>query len=115
MISADPATADGWRITTDDKVIQKIPADEFRFLLHWGANIYHDYAELKVALDHTDDINHERVFDIFIKDLRARGETFDIPSDPIADPAFVNRLTSIYDPGKPTFYPPEPVEDAVAA
>ena len=109
------AAGDGWQITTDGEVIQRIPPEEMRFLVHWGADIFMDYQELKVALDHSDDLTHEQVFDIFIADLKARGEVFQTPSDPIADPDFVNLLTKVYDPGKPAIYPPEPEEAGLAA
>jgi hypothetical protein len=115
QLSADPASQDGWQIATDGDVIQRIPASEFRFLLHWGADIFMDYNELKTTLDHTDDINHEQVFDILIADLRARGEVFQTPSEPMADPAFVALLTRNYDPGKPAIYPPEPVDISAVA
>ncbi len=115
MISADPASADGWRITAGDQVVQRIPIEEMRFLVHWGADIFLDFQDLKVTLDHTDDIGHEQVFDIFIADLRARGKAFQTPSDPIVDRAFIDLLTRVYDPGKPTLMPAEPVEEPVAA
>lgn len=54
---ADPEVADGWRITTGDVVDQKIPAGEMRFLVHWGARIYKDFDEMKVYMDHSDDIS----------------------------------------------------------
>jgi hypothetical protein len=114
LMSADPDSADGWQITTDGKVIQRIPADEFRFLIHWGADIFMDYQELKVSLDHSDDLTHEQVFDIFIADMRARGETFEMPTDPLHDPKFVMTLSRIYDLGLPAIFPPEP-EEALAA
>ena len=114
LMSADPESADGWQITTDGAVIQRIPAEEFRFLVHWGADIFMDYAELKATLDHSDDIGHEQVFDMLIADLRARGETFEVPTDPMTDKAFIGLLTRVYDPGKPAVFPPEP-EEALAA
>lgn len=113
-LGADPDSADGWRITTDGKVIQRIPADEFRFLIHWGADIFMDDEELKVTLDHRDDITHDQVFDMLIADLRARGVAFETPTDPVNDPAFIALLTQNYDPGAPAIYPPEP-EDRLAA
>jgi hypothetical protein len=115
LMSADLETADGWRITTEDRVIQRLPAEEMRFLVHWGADIFMDYQELKVTLDHKDDITHEQIFDMFIKDLRARGETFEVPTDPLRDTAFIQLLTRVYDPGKPAILPPEPVEETLAA
>jgi len=114
VIEADPDVPDGWRITTGGRVIQQIPAEEFRFLVHWGANVYMDLEELKRARDHTDDITHEQAIDILIADLRARGERFETPVDPMTDRDFIRLLTRVYDVGMPLRYPPEP-EDAQAA
>lgn len=114
LMSADPDDPTGWQITTDGKVIQKVPEEEFRFLVHWGADIFMDFDELKTTLDHKDDISHDQVFDMLIADLRARGETFEVPTDPITDQGFIALLTRVYDPGKPAMFPPEP-EEALAA
>jgi len=114
LMSADDSNPGGWQITTDGQVIQRIPEQEFRFLVHWGADIYMDYQELKVALDHSDDLTHEQIFDMLIADLRARGETFEMPTDPLTDRKFIGLLTRVYDAGQPAIFPPEP-EEAVAA
>jgi hypothetical protein len=106
---------DGWRITTGEKVIQRIPAEEMRFLVHWGAQLYMDDEELKVSLDHTDDITRERAIDMLVTDLHARGEKFEEPSDPINDRQFVRLLSQVYDVGTPSILPPEPAEEPVAA
>lgn len=107
MFGADPEVSDGWQITTDGKVIQRIPAKETRFLVHWSADVYEDFAELKKTMDHSDDLDHEKVFDIFIQDLRARGISFPMPSEPLNDPDFVHLLAQTYDVGTPHIYPPE--------
>jgi hypothetical protein len=107
LFSADPEVADGWRITTNGEVIQKVPAQEMRFLVHWGAEIFMDYAELKQFMEHTDDLTHDQVFDMFIKDLRGRGHTFEVPTDPVRDPQFIQLLTRVYDSGPPSIYPAE--------
>lgn len=114
LMEADPEDPNGWQITTDGKVIQKIPEEEFRFLVHWGADIYMDMAELKRALDHTDDLTHDMIFDIIIADLRKRGESFQVPNDPLTDTAFIGMLTRVYDPGQPSIFPPEPEERQAA-
>jgi hypothetical protein len=115
LFSADPESEDGWRITTGDRVIQRIPAAEMRFLVHWGARVYMNDEELRVEQDHTDDLTHERAFEIFVADLRARGESFELPSDPFRDRAFIRLLNRVYDLGTPSVMPPEPVETPVAA
>lgn len=103
-----------WDIVDHGRVIQSVPEEEFRLLLHWGADIFTDYADLKRTLDHSDDIGHEQVFDILIADLRARGISFEMPTDPLTDAAFIALLTRVYDPGQPAMFPPEP-EEALAA
>jgi len=113
-IAANPAGA-GWEISTGERVIQQVPEEETRFLVHWGAQLFMDYAELKVSLDHTDDLSVDRAFEMLIADLRARGETFEAPTDPANDRAFIRLLTRAYDLGKPSIFPPDPVEDMLAA
>lgn len=112
LMEADPEVAGGWRITTDGKVIQRIPEEEFRFLVHWSAKVYSDLDDLKKAKDHTDDLGFDQVFDILFADLKKRGVVFDKPSDPLSDQAFIGLLTSVYDPGRPLYFPPEPEEAA---
>ncbi len=110
----DPDAQSGWRSVTDWKVIQRIPEEEFRFLVHWGAKLDMDLDELKAALDHRDDLTHERAFDLLLDDLRARGEKFEPPSDPLTDKAFIGRLNGVYGIDRPLYFPPEP-EEYVAA
>jgi hypothetical protein len=69
-----------------------------------------DDEELRVAQGHTDDLTHERVFEIFSADLRARGEAVSLPSDPFADKPFIRLLNRVYDLGTPTIRPPEPTD-----
>ena len=114
-LAPDPETEGGFRITTGDRVIQRIPADEMRFLVHWGAQVYLDDEELRVAQDHTDDLTHERAFEILIADLGARGERFELPSDPLTDRAFIRLLNRVYDLGAPSQRPPEPDEVPLVA
>jgi hypothetical protein len=107
LFAPDPDVADGWQITTDGIAIQKVPAQEMRLMVHWGAEIFLDYAELKATMEHTDDLTHDQVYDTFIKDLRARGHVFEVPSDPIHDTDFIKLLTKVYDTGAPRIYPAE--------
>ena len=116
--SADPETADGWQITTGDKVIERVSAEETRFMVHWTAHIYADMAEMKLILDHKDDLTHDQVFDMFVKDLRARGVPFAMPSDFLHDRDFIKVLTHTYDGGRPSIYPreaPGPHQEQIAA
>lgn len=100
-------TSDDWQIIPNDKVVQHLPAEETRLLVHWGADVFMDLDDMSVTLDHSDDLTVEKVFDILISDLRARGEPFKMRFEPLNDPAFAQLLTRVYDPGLPAIMPPE--------
>lgn len=107
LFRADPEIADGWEVTTNDKVIQKVSADEMRLLVHWGADIFMDMDELRTVMEHKDDLSLDQVFDTFIRDLREKGHVFEVPTDPVRDTGFIRLLTSVYDSGAPRIYPKE--------
>jgi hypothetical protein len=114
LMGPDPDSEGGWRITTDGDVIQRISEEEFRFLVHWGANLYLDFDELKKTHDHTDDLTHERIFEVFVDDLRARGAGFEVPSSPLTDTDFINVLNDVYGMDRPLHLPPDPEQVAAA-
>jgi hypothetical protein len=66
-----------------------------------------DYQELKMTLDHSDDITAEQAINILMADLRARGEKFEDPSDPMTDQQFIRLLARTYDHGLPDTIPPD--------
>lgn len=108
LLGAKAGTED-WEITTDGAAIQDIAAQEMRLLLHWGADVFMDLQELTTAMDHSDDLTHQQVFDIFTSDMKRQGIAFKTPSNPMEDTDFINLLTATYDPGKPIHHPEEPV------
>lgn len=113
-IGVDPAVDDGWRIETFGKTTQQIPAQEMRLLVHWGARVFMDFDDLKIALDHTDDIKHEQALDILIADLHTRKVEFEMPSDPMNDRKFIGLLSQVYNIEGPTNIPPD-ADDTLAA
>jgi hypothetical protein len=114
VLGVDPETKDGWRITTGDVVNQRIPAEELRFLVHWGARLFTDFEELKITFDHTDDIAAETAIGMLIDDMRCRSVRFETPTDPMNDRVFVRLVSQVYDIGGPTNIPPDAI-DAQAA
>lgn len=118
MLYPDPDAENAWLIKTGDTVIQKVPASESRLMVHWGGNVFQDMDEMKMVLEHKDDLTQDQVFDMFIKDLRAKGLQFETPSEPLHDKAFISMLTRAYDVGMPRIYPaeaPGPHQDRLAA
>lgn len=106
VFTGDPADRDNWRLINGDQVIAEHRTEELRFLVHWSAEVFADYAELKMNMDGSHDLSLDQVFDTFLKDLRGRGIKVETPADPMRDPAFIRTLISAYDCGAPQFYPP---------
>jgi hypothetical protein len=104
--SGAPGDPDGWEIRTGDTVVARYATDELRLLVHWDAELYTDLADLKKHVDHLDDLTVDRVFDTFLRDLRARGVACEVPSDPLRDAAFIGLLARTYDVC-PSSYPAE--------
>jgi len=107
LFEADPEVTDGWQITTDGQVIQKVPASEMRFLVHWNGEVFMDIQEMRRTLEHTQDLSRDQVFDTFLKDMRSKGVQIETPSDPLHDKAFIGALIGHYDIGVPRVYPAE--------
>jgi hypothetical protein len=105
LFGPDPAAAGGWQLTTGNHVNQKVPEAEMRFLVHWGARLYMDYAEMKTAMDHSDDITHDQALTMLMAEMRRRGIAFAIPSDPMHDRGFIGLLARVFDIPGPTNVP----------
>lgn len=88
-------------------MIDEYHTDELRFLVHWSAEVFDDFDELKMNMDGSDNLTFDRVFDTLIKDVRARGIDIATPTDPLHDPLFIKTLNDAYDYGGPAEYPLE--------
>jgi hypothetical protein len=115
MFRGDPSSRNHWLVMTGDKAIARHSTDELRFLVHWSAEVFEDYAELKKNMDGSDNLTHERVFDTLIKDVRSKGIRIETPSNPLHDPVFVQTLHQAYDIGSPALYPAEAPISAFAS
>ena len=107
--SGAPNDPDRWLVKTGEEVIAEYSTDQLRLLLHWDAELYSDTSDLKLHMDHLDDLTPERVFETFVDDLRARRIPFEVPSDPMADASFVALLARTYDVPLRSYPPEAPV------
>ncbi|MGW9131905.1 hypothetical protein [Streptomyces sp. NPDC055681] len=87
---------DEWVIRNGDTEIARYHHSDTRSLFHYTALVFDDLADVTRYLDHTDDLTLEKVFNVLIADLRARGITFSEPSDPMTDREFIALLTDTY-------------------
>ena len=90
------AAADAWEITTDGEVIRTYRPEEMRLLVHWSAEVYADFAEMKKVMDHSDDLTVEMAIDRLLADMRAKGTPVEEPSDPLHDTELVRALIATY-------------------
>jgi hypothetical protein len=115
VFTGEAGDRDGWIVKTGDQVIERYHTDDLRFLVHWSAEVFENYAELKKNMDGSDNLTQDRVFDTLIKDVRARGIAIETPTDPLHDPIFIKTLNDAYDYGGPAEYPVEAPRGGVYA
>jgi hypothetical protein len=107
MFTGDPVDRDHWLLKNGDDVIARHHTDQLRFLVHWSAEVFSDFDELKRNMEGSDDLTVDKAIDIMVDDAHARGIKIDIPSEPLHDPEFINALNAAYDIGGPSVYPEE--------
>ena len=107
VFTGDPADRDWWLLKNGDDVIARHPTDELRFLVHWSAEVFSDYDELKKNMEGSDDLTIEQAIDTMVKDVNAAGIKLGMPDDPLHDPEFIRTLNAAYDLGGPSGYPEE--------
>lgn len=107
LFAGDPSSRDHWVLKNGEDVIARHHTDELRFLVHWSAEVFEDYAELKKNMDGSDNITHERAIGMLIDDVRSKGIQIETPTDPFHDPVFIKALNQAYDMGGPASYPEE--------
>jgi hypothetical protein len=105
VFTVDPADRDAWVLKNGDQVIARHHTDDLRFLVHWSAEVFTDYDELKKNMDGSDDLTIDKVIDMLVDNLATTGVKLDIPSEPLHDPEFIGALNAAYDIGAPTIYP----------
>ncbi|CDQ44566.1 MULTISPECIES: hypothetical protein [Mycolicibacterium] len=107
VFAGDPDSNEHWVLRTDDTVIARHHTDDLRFLVHWSAEVFEDYDELKKNMDHSDDLTIDKAIDMMVDDLGKKGIKLDIPSAPLHDAGFIGALNAGYDLGGPAIYPEE--------
>jgi hypothetical protein len=105
VFTGDPTDPNQWQLKNGDEVIARHHTNELRFLVHWSAEVFADYEELKKNMDGSDDLTAEKAIDMMVDDLSRKGVKLDVPSEPMHDPAFIGVLNAAYDLGGPAAYP----------
>jgi hypothetical protein len=105
VFTGDPDDPDHWLLKNGDDVIARHQTDELRFLVHWSAEVFSDYDELKKNMEASDDLTIEQAIDTMVKDVNAQGFKLAMPDDPLHDPEFIRTLNAAYDLGGPSSYP----------
>jgi hypothetical protein len=105
VFTGDPADHDNWLLKNGGNVIAAHHTNELRFLVHWSAEVFTDFDELKKNMDGSDDLTVERALDTLVKDVNTKGIKLVMPDEPLHDPDFIRTLNAAYDLGGPAIYP----------
>ena len=94
---------DRWDIVdAQGAVIAHIDDADARITVSWKADVFVDAEEARLVDEGIDTLDLDRIVDIFMADLTARGIDITRPVDPIHDEAFVALLASTYPEHPPT-------------
>jgi hypothetical protein len=107
VFTGDPTDRDWWQLKSGEDVIARHHTDELRFLVHWSAEVFSDYDELKKNMEGSDDLTVEQAIDTLVKDVNAQGIKLAMSDDPLHDREFIRTLNAAYDLGGPSSYPEE--------
>ncbi|MET0698055.1 MAG: hypothetical protein ABWY93_00190 [Mycobacterium sp.] len=107
VFTGDPQNRDQWLLKNDEQVIARHHTADLRFLVHWSAEVFADFDELKKNMDGSDDLTIDTAIDMLVDNLAKAGTKLDIPSAPLHDPEFIGALNAAYDAGAPAVYPDE--------
>jgi hypothetical protein len=75
--------------------------------VHWSAEVFSDFDELKKNMEGSDDLTVDRAIDMLVDDVNKRGIKLEVPSEPLRHPQFIQTLNAAYDLGVPARYPEE--------
>ena len=84
-----------WEVLEDREVRATYPRQAIRFSILWKAGVQERESG-------TDDLTLDRIMTIFTGDLRNRGVGFQVPSNPLADTAWILLLQRIYSVDEPS-------------
>jgi hypothetical protein len=87
---------DAWAVVDGDRVIGEPAYDELRISVSWKARVFADAETARVHDSHQRDLCLADVVGRFRADLLGRGIPCPEPSDPLADPAFVEAVRDAY-------------------
>lgn len=87
-----------WQIRDDNRLYYTFNPASLRFFVIWKALVFRDAAEAAAYDDHTDDLAIDQVWQMFADDFKKRGETLTVPSDPLTNREFRERLLTAYPP-----------------
>jgi hypothetical protein len=107
VFAGDPDDRNGWLLKNDEQIIARHHTDDLRFLVHWSAEVFSDFDELKKNMDGSDDLTVDKAIDMLVDNLAKTGIKLEIPTAPLHDPQFIGALNAAYDIGAPTVYPEE--------
>lgn len=87
----------GWDILDGSgSTIGHIADEEARITVSWKADVFLDAEEARKVDEGIDTLDLDRIVDIFMADLSARGIDVTRPTDPIRDEAFVALIAATY-------------------
>ncbi len=85
-----------WQVVSNGEELIRYDLSDLRISISWKAEVFGDDESARVRREGTDDLDLERVVDVFMEALRAKGIFCGRPVQPLHDEAFIAQLNALY-------------------
>ncbi len=89
-------SGDEWIVEDAGREVARYPERSIRVSVSWKAEVHRDEEARRRRQEHLDDLDLEKVVDLFLADLSDRGTAVARPHDPLRDREFINALSDVY-------------------
>ena len=85
-----------WQVVEGERELIRYTSSELRISVSWKAEVFLDEEAARVRRESTDDLELERVVEIFMEELALAGISMPRPDEPLRDEAFIRQLNLLY-------------------
>jgi len=85
-----------WQVVAEDRELIRYDASTLRISVSWKAEVFRDEEAARIRREGRDDLDLDRIVDLFMEALASVGDPGRRPTEPLHDEAFIARLNALY-------------------
>ncbi|MBJ21116.1 MAG: hypothetical protein CL933_17045 [Deltaproteobacteria bacterium] len=88
--------SDAWPVVSNGEELIRYDTSELRISVSWKAEVFENAEAARVRREGSDDLDLDRVVDIFMDALATSGISCPRPDEPLHDETFISTLNALY-------------------